>query len=560
MLTLGACALAGQAQALQLGQLSLRSWQGEALAARVELYGIDPVTAHGLELELKPDSGGRATRADYDLLQRIEASVLLDDAGQPFVALRSSAPLTPAVVSFRLRATSGRLTVIQRYTLDIVAPPRLAALPAAVRRRAEAAPVEVTPVLPVTAVAAPQAGAPGIYGPVAPGQSLWKIMADQGLLGSDANASMARVVAANPHAFVGGDAGRLKVGALLDLGAALGAAPATPTQEPAAIAPATTTVATDTAALRPAAATAVATTATVVQAADATPTAVLPADGIDAETRARLDALSVKFAAIKARYDEQRKLATSTPTPATSAPAQAAPSGAAEPAPAAVPTVGGKSSSADAPLKKKAPVQPAPVKVAADAPDAESALSSLPWLPLAAGALIVIGLAVGGWRYTHGHRRRRAHAVATQADLDLRQQITAKAEKRLKLEDEVMRTLRGRGARGDADALAEESAQPGFEEIETRIAYGQYAEAETLLLEVLERAPDNHRAKLRLAEVYYLDERHDQFVALADELHHEHRADLDDDEWQRVMRMGRIIAPDQPPFSGPQIASLRDVG
>jgi len=73
---------------------------------------------------------------------------------------------------------------------------------------------------------------------------------------------------------------------------------------------------------------------------------------------------------------------------------------------------------------------------------------------------------------------------------------------------------------------------------------------------VIAQAPTNHRAKLRLAEIYYLNERVEEFVALASEIAAQHRNDIGDDGWQRVMRMGKAIAADRPPFSGPvQVAN-----
>jgi len=57
---------------------------------------------------------------------------------------------------------------------------------------------------------------------------------------------------------------------------------------------------------------------------------------------------------------------------------------------------------------------------------------------------------------------------------------------------------------------------------------------------------------LVLAEKAPIEKDRDEFAAMAAEIHGRHRADIGDDDWQRIMRMGRVIAPDQPPFSGPQ--------
>ncbi|MFP6780068.1 MAG: hypothetical protein VCB59_00090 [Gammaproteobacteria bacterium] len=89
-------------------------------------------------------------------------------------------------------------------------------------------------------------------------------------------------------------------------------------------------------------------------------------------------------------------------------------------------------------------------------------------------------------------------------------------------------------------------------DIDLNIAHGRYDEAENSLLQVITAAPRNCSAKLRLIEVYYMTERVSEFCDLADELQSSHRADMSDEEWRRVVRMGKIIAPDEVRFSGPR--------
>ena len=49
-------------------------------------------------------------------------------------------------------------------------------------------------------------------------------------------------------------------------------------------------------------------------------------------------------------------------------------------------------------------------------------------------------------------------------------------------------------------------------------------------------------------------ERVSDFCDLADELQSSRRADMSDEEWRGVVRMGKIIAPDEVRFSGPRAA------
>jgi Tetratricopeptide repeat len=93
------------------------------------------------------------------------------------------------------------------------------------------------------------------------------------------------------------------------------------------------------------------------------------------------------------------------------------------------------------------------------------------------------------------------------------------------------------------------------DDIDASIAHGRYEDAERLLQKVIAAAPRNVAAKLRLAEVFYITERVEDFSALAEELQLNHRADLSNDEWRRVMRMGKVIAPERTLFAGPRAVS-----
>ncbi len=172
--------------------------------------------------------------------------------------------------------------------------------------------------------------------------------------------------------------------------------------------------------------------------------------------------------------------------------------------------------------------------------------------------LLLVALTLGAMRFGRRLRGRMADAGVRSADRDMVAEIARKTEKRAQLEDEVKRMIAGRidgneesakGGLRPADLLA--GVRGTLEEIETRIAHGQYNEAEAMLEQTIVDAPNNFRAKLRLAEIYYLNERHEEFVDLAEEIHRQHRSDIGDENWARLMRMGKVIAPDRPPFSGP---------
>ncbi len=73
-----------------------------------------------------------------------------------------------------------------------------------------------------------------------------------------------------------------------------------------------------------------------------------------------------------------------------------------------------------------------------------------------------------------------------------------------------------------------------------------------LLKDVIREAPRNFDAKLRLAEVYYITERTVDFLKVAHDLRDNHRNDMPDDDWQKVVRMGKVQCPDQPLFGALQ--------
>jgi len=151
-------------------------------------------------------------------------------------------------------------------------------------------------------------------------------------------------------------------------------------------------------------------------------------------------------------------------------------------------------------------------------------------------------------------RRRDSQRAELTADEDLKAETGLKAEKRLQLEDEMKRRIAEKRAPDSTeirDAIERTGEVVSIEEIESRIARGYYSEAERLLLDVIARTHGNHRAKLLLVEIYYLNERVEDFVRIIDEIHLLHRADIGDENWQRIMRMGKVLAPERAMFSGP---------
>ncbi|MCZ6772225.1 MAG: hypothetical protein O7G83_09610 [Proteobacteria bacterium] len=523
-----------EALAVQLGQLSSYSRLGEPLIARIDLYGAQTDELALSSFELRPEIGTRSDSAEQRALSTISPSLARDRRGQPYLKLTSTVPVNEPIVSFRVRLQTGATTSVRHYTL---------ALDPAVYRSKPVPPIaEERGVAPMTNASGSQ------YGPVRSGQSLWRIMRETGLATSDTGATIERIIADNPHAFVAGDANRLRVGVMLVL----------PQRDSAATTrPATMSVDAIAEEIAPASATAIRSPAALsmpsAQSADrgagiaATSRATAP----DISRAARLAALEVKFAAIRKRYASQQPTASPSTESAVAAVVLAMPAAAATDDDIAVVKPQETSAETSAAM---APRTTEPATADLGGPFLDD--GSFGKLALTVLGLVLLGsltakASLAGMAYL---RRRGLQQAELTADEDLKAEIGLKAEKRLQLEDEVKRRIAEKrepepAESGDAKARAGEVVS--IEEIESRIAHGYYSEAERLLLDVIARTPGNHRAKLLLVEVYYLNERVEDFVRITEEIQLLHRSDIGDDHWQRIMRMGKVLAPERALFSGP---------
>ena len=163
--------------------------------------------------------------------------------------------------------------------------------------------------------------------------------------------------------------------------------------------------------------------------------------------------------------------------------------------------------------------------------------------------------------------RRNLEAAFVAREAKRKAEVAAKAGRRTQEEPE-RQTTRSASPYEDLVTLDRATALDGLDvtralttlapslndtqnEIDASIENGRYQDAARLLQQVIAAAPRNWAAKLRLAEVFYFTERVEEFGALAEDLQRYHRGDLTNEEWRRVMHMGKIIAPDIGPFAGP---------
>jgi len=523
--------------AAQLGQLSTQSALGQPLVARIATYGTRAADTGRLAVQVLPDLGAPIGSGSTAAVRSLRAAIASDAPGDVHIALTSSLPIRDLALSFRVRLSHAAGASIRHYVLALSPP----AASTGQRRDGN-----------------PRSEFDATYGPVAAGDSLWRILAARGLTHGDVQGLMADIVVMNPAAFVAGDPNRLRVGAHLRL----------PQTRPQAVvvlpverhSPAQAAGAQPTSSLL----------ATPVQPQAAPPTATVaparvirtpppPALGYDPETAARLAALSEKFAAIRARYQAQQ--ASRAPVQAHADTRGSNPSGATQAVVRAAPLADrpGIAESVLVPMPSVADIPPA-------RPDLADASRGDWWWLIASCVLGVLTVALLGAYLWRRWRADRETVTWRSTDQELLAEISRKTEKRVQLESEVRRMVADRrnAAPPTAPASAPEATPnadlPTIEDIETQIAYGQYTQAEASLEQVIAATPDNHRAKLRLAEIYYLNERQAEFCELADEIYRKHRADIGDDNWQRVMRMGKVIAPDRAPFSGPVDVAQRSAG
>ena len=101
-------------------------------------------------------------------------------------------------------------------------------------------------------------------------------------------------------------------------------------------------------------------------------------------------------------------------------------------------------------------------------------------------------------------------------------------------------------------ALNLEQGDP-LAEADFHMAYGLYDQAADLIRIAIQREPERRDLKLKLLEVFFVWGNKDQFVEMAHELA-ESRDRAPAGEWDKIVIMGRQLAPDDPLFAGSQVS------
>jgi pilus assembly protein FimV len=573
---------------LGLGDIRLNSALNEPLSAEIDLVAPTAEELGSLSAQL----------ASRELFQRygIERAGFMDSVrfevgrgrdGRNVLLVNSAAPISEPFVTFLVEVNWPRGRLLREYTVlldppvfapeEAVAPPPVAAprvsrAPAPAPAPAPARPSPAPEARPAPA-SAPSGGAATTYN-VRRGDTLYRI-ASQFSDGSrsGANRMMIAMFRANPEAF-GGNINVLRAGAILrvpgpeslaDVSAAeasseIGRQTAAwqggeAVQEPARLRLVTPEVTTDGG-------------APASEAADVESRIGELSREIE-ESKRLLELKNSELAQLQQRLSEKEAAAAmAAAAPAAEPAAEAAAPAAPEGQEAAAPTT-------EAPVAQP-PEKPAVEEPAAPVEAEPSFVDKLTdnWTYVLGAAVLLLG---GGLAFGYARRRReedldealrtfeppasapipsetqRLRSLAAGAGLE----TTTEAQ-----EEEDFRTATLPPVRRDdlerpksfADTLsAEEPAEidqgDPLAEADFHMAYGLYDQAADIVKLALDGEPGRRDLKMKLLEIFFVSGNKDRFLEAAGELA-KSRSDGDGADWDRVVIMGRQLAPDDPLFAG----------
>lgn len=247
-------ALAAPVWALGLGQLKLKSGQGQPLLAEIPVITAEPAELERLQARLaSPETFLRVGLPLPDsLVSDLQFSLVRDAEGKPVIRVTSPGPVAIPMLTFLLEVDWGEGRLVREYSVLVAAPESVAAAAVPEIEVAEGAPSNAivrdseaasnqAPLPEANTAAAtispPHAsrsasaatvvvGSSVVATPVAAGQTLPVVQRGQTLSGiaaamkqpgQDLQTVMAALLLANPQAFINGNPHRLREGAVLQL-------------------------------------------------------------------------------------------------------------------------------------------------------------------------------------------------------------------------------------------------------------------------------------------------------------------------------------------------------
>jgi pilus assembly protein FimV len=586
------------AMGLGLGEIRLGSSLNEPLSAEIDLVAATPEELAALKAELASSEVFQRyglERPAY--LSTIEFSVGRGQDGRNVLRVRSREPISEPFVSFLVDVNWNRGRLLREYTV-LLDPPAFAA-PAERAPAPVAAPTTMPAAAPATPSPAPEApfAAEGSY-TVRRGDTLYGVAG--AMTGGDRQATQRMMVGlfrANPEAFAG-NMNVMRAGAILRVPGAAEIADITTSD-------ASSEVSRQTSAWRAAGGGAATGRLRLVTPAEGAADAGAAQAGTSGTVRSQIDSLqqdieeqrrllelrnqemarlqqelsrsqaAEKAAADKAATDQ----AAADKAAAEQAAAEQAAQAAAEPAPEGEAAVAPEDDVGReaAPPAEAPPARPEerPAPARAEKGLLESLTDNWTYL-LGAAAVLLLGLfGYGYWR-----RRREAEPASSLRAFDVPVSApvpsetmrlraiatadeTAELERPASLEEqdqflveerpvarpkvEAPKPSAGHEETISAEAALDLDQADPLAEADFHMAYGLYDQAVDLVRMALKNAPERNDLKLKLAEIHFVAGDTPQFLTMARDLRKTLGPGAD---WDRVVIMGRQLAPDEPMFAG----------
>ncbi len=586
---------------LGLGEIRLNSALNEPLSAEIDLVAATPDEVGNLQAQLASSEVFQRyglERPAY--LNSIEFRVGRGQDGRSVLLVRSRDPISEPFVSFLVDVNWSRGRLLREYTV-LLDPPVMASSAAGTAPAAVAPPATMAPAAPAAQATPPIAAAPAAAAPmpiageggyrVQRGDTLYQIAGAHA--GGDPQAAQRLMIGlfrANPEAF-NGNINLLRAGAILRIPDAaelgdIGAADAASEVRRQNAAWRAAGGGTDSGRLRlvtPAegAAAGTGTSGTVQSQIESLERDIVEQRRLLELRNQELARLQQELARTRAAETEAADRAAADREAAERAAAQRAEEerAAAERAAAAAADETPVAPEDDTGRVEAPPAEkPAPAPRAAPA-DEKSFLEGLTdnWM-LLAGAVGLLLLGLFGYRFSQRRRDQDADTALRSFEVPATAPVpsetmrlralatgdaTAELERPTSFEDEgdivveerpVARpkTEAPRPAVSHEETISAEAAldldqADPLAEADFHMAYGLYDQAVDLVRMALKNSPDRNDLKLKLAEIHFVAGDTSQFLNVARDL----RKTLGPGgDWDRIVIMGRQLAPDEPMFAG----------
>jgi pilus assembly protein FimV len=596
-LLLSALAAPSALYALGLGEIRLNSALNQPFDAEIELVSATCEDLGALQAALASNETFQRYGLDKPAYLSDFTFRVSRDGGRDVLRVTSPRPVTEPFVTLLVEASWPRGRLLREYTV-LLDPPVFAAAPAAAAPVAAPRATTVAPVAqprpesrpapspapaPAEQAVVPRATVePGGTYRVRPNDTLWRIAsaASPGPR-SEVNRMMVAIFEANPGAF-GGNINVLRADSELRIPASSDVAAISATAAADEVArqyrqwsqggTPGTPVAETGGRLR---------LVTPEQGSGATaPATAAPAaaSGSDTELQDRVQRLEAELAETR-RLLEVRNAELATlqgGTAPAETPEVVKPVAPATPVPDAVPPEAEPSAVAEpeaAPAPKPKPERKTP-PAPADEPSILERVQEYWWVLL---GLLAAALGIAAWL----RRRRQSgpqedsleEALARRPTEDLRSRppVTARSresdilvEERQPAEPAVAPLATAAGAAGSFEpsrrpvtvedtlsgdgAVGIEAGDP-LAEADFHMAYGLYDQAAELVQVASKREPQRRDLKLKLIEIFFVWGNRERFLEVARDMHAT-RAQAEPGEWDKILIMGRQLAPDEPLFAG----------